>query len=615
MEINQSTSGPKRKKKKKLFKILGIIILLLSIGGFYLYNNYNRLLSEALMKNFNNNIVSDVYELKFEKLRVDLFQGNIKVLNVVMQPREKPLNNYPYINSSFVLRTQKILLTNVQLLKLIRENELQLDKIEIAKPEIELTLEGKINVMLPVKDTANIQEQKSKKKFIESFLLKEFHLIDASFKVSNSYKERQFKIENFNFSLNDLLISQQHGRDLFSYKQVDLLIGKFEGTMQKGAIKHISFNDYRLKIDSLKINKTLDTLIYGFEDLNTSIQSLDIQTKDSIFHIQMQSFNLSYKDKSISLAGIGFFPNMTFAALQKNIRYQHTDFSAAIGTLNMVNVNFDSLILNHKLFIDKIILDSVSASIYKDNTKEVEKSRIPEYFGQQILSIPIPLLIKQMEVKDVNLTNTERKRDSSYAKVNVNRGTVTIKNITNILTDDALTMNIEAYLENKVRFNVNLGFSYQQPKFSLEGIFGKFNLTDLNPVIQAYTPAKVNKGVADKIEFSGTVNWTNSVGTMKFLYHDLDVDMQLQNKAKWKSSVGAFAANAYLPAGNPASADLPPRIVHYNAERNMNKGFINIIIRSALAGLKETVFMSKENRKAYKDEKKKTKEKRNKNNR
>ncbi len=605
MDAKPNPQDNKPKKKRVLLKIALAFILLAAAGGLFLYNNFNRLLSDALLKSFNSNIVSDVYELKFEKLHVDLFKGNINVLNVVMQPREKPLNSYPYINSSFILKTQRILLTNVQLMKLIKENNLALDQIEIIKPEIELTLEGKVNVLFPIKDVNNNQEQKSKKKFVESFLLKEFHLEDASFRVSNSFKERRFKIENFNITLNDIQISQQSGRDLFLYNKVDLLLGKFEGSMDKGPFKHISFSDYHLKIDSMNINKTLDTLIYKFHDLNTSINSLDIQTKDSVFHIQMKSFNLSYSGKSVEMNGIGFFPNMSFAKLQKNIRYGKTDFSAAVGKLNIVNLDFDSLIAVHKIFIDNILLDSVVASIYKDNTKEVDKSNIPKYFGQQIVAIPIPLNIKEVRVTNVNLTNFEKLKDSTVAEVHVNRGTVLAKNITNIFTGEDLTANIDAYLAGKVHFNVNLGFSYSTPKFSLKTVFGKFNLTDMNPVLQAYTPAKINKGVADKIEFYGTVNWTYSEGIMEFFYHDLDVDLQLHNKAGWKSSVGAFAANAYLPSGNPASEDLPPRIVRYRVDRKMNSGFINLIIKSALAGLKETVFMSKENRKAYKLEKKK----------
>ena len=108
MNKTLADSPPKSKKRKLLLKILIVFTLLLFAVCIYLYNNFNSLLSDALMKSFNSNIISDVYELKFDKLRVNLFDGNIKVLNVVMVPRKKPLNSYRYINSSFELRTQRI---------------------------------------------------------------------------------------------------------------------------------------------------------------------------------------------------------------------------------------------------------------------------------------------------------------------------------------------------------------------------------------------------------------------------------------------------------------------------------------------------------------------------
>jgi hypothetical protein len=86
---------------------------------------------------------------------------------------------------------------------------------------------------------------------------------------------------------------------------------------------------------------------------------------------------------------------------------------------------------------------------------------------------------------------------------------------------------------------------------------------------------------------------------MKFLYHDLEVELALKDQAKWKSSLIAFAANTIVHASNPGSSSLPPREVKLHAERDMNKGFVNIIMKSLLNGVKETLIMSKENRAAY----------------
>ena len=164
-----------------------------------------------------------------------------------------------------------------------------------------------------------------------------------------------------------------------------------------------------------------------------------------------------------------------------------------------------------------------------------------------------------------------------------------------------------AYIENKAHLNLSLGFDYLKPQFSFDGRVEKFNLPDLNKLIGAYTPSSINKGTVDEITFSGIAYRSNAGGTMKFLYHDLDIDIDLEGKAKWKSSLLAFGANTFVPAANPASPDKPVRIVKFSAERDMNKAFVNLIIKSLLNGLKETMIMSKENKQTYREKKKELK--------
>ncbi len=598
-------------RKRPIKKIIAFsLITVVAVASILLYNNFNRLLSEALLRSFNANIVSDVYELKFEDLRVNLFDKTIRIFKVTLLPREKTLRPYPYINSSFRLKAEKLTLKNVELFTLLKLSQLKLEQISITKPDVELLLTGKKSIFLPFKDsisTAN-SEGGQKKKFIVSFLLIEFQLVDAAIHVSNSNKQREFKIRDFNISLHDLLINQRTGKDLISFSQVDLSLGEFTGSLKKASVKSVNFKDFKIGVSSLQLQMTIDTVVYHFKDFSTGLKSLDVQTADSLFHLTMQSFDLSYKDKSIKLSEVNFKPNISDAEMQNRFTYQHTQASGTVGSISLNNVNFDSLIYYHGLFIHEVILDKPVVFIFKDNTKPVDKNHLPIYFGQQIPGIKLPLWIKQVKATNVQLTNVERKRDSSYAKVTLYRGTANVSNITNRSAKNPLTLNANAYIDNKVYFNLTLGFDYSKPQFSFDGKLAKFNLPDLNPVIQAYTPGKIIAGTADEIVFSGTVDRTNSTGTMKFLYHDLDVDLDLPKKAKWKSSVIAFAANTVLNSSNPGSAKLPPRIVQFHAERDMNKGFINIIIKSVLSGLKETMIMSKENKKAYREAKKKMKE-------
>lgn len=608
----EPTPGKIKRKwslKKKLLWIAAVLFVIAAIIFLYVSNNFNRLLSEALIKNFNSGIISDVYELKFEKLQVNLLAGDIEVHNVTLQPREKPLHSYPYINSSLQFSTEKILLKNVEISTLLKSNMLRLEKIEIRRPNVEIKVNGSKAVLFPFKDTsvAASPVNQNKKKFVESFFLKQYQLEDASFHVINSVKQREFSIQKLNITLNDLMLNQHVDENLLSYKNVELSIGEMKGHMKKGGIKYIDLKDYKVAVDSLNIRDTPDTTVYRFADFSTGLKALDIQTADSIFHLTVESLDVSYKDKSIKLGNISFKPNISEAAMQKRFQYQNTQLEGTVGKMDLSGVNFDSLIHEGKLFIDKIALDKVSVSLFKDQGKPLDKSRFPGYPGQQIKGISTPLLIKQLQATNVNLVNRERKPDGSYGRANVNRLTLDARNITNLTSQEMLTVHADGYIENKAHAQISLGFSYSEQQFSINGELKKFNLPDLNPLLRSYTPASIRKGTADVISFSGNVYRTNASGTMKFLYHDLEVDLQLKEKATWKDDVLAFGANTLLTSSNPASENVPPRIVQFHVTRDMNKGFVNILIKSLLNGVKETMIMSKENKKAYREAKKKAK--------
>src|SRR5204863_4766925 len=140
MKEKTNSNKKKRSVKKIVLWITAILFITVSAVLIYLYINLNRLLSDSLVTSFNSSIISDVYELKFKNLSVNIFAGNIEVYDVEFQPREKPLRNYPYINSSFRLTTNKMLLKNVELMTLIKQKILKLDRIEIIKPEVDMKI-------------------------------------------------------------------------------------------------------------------------------------------------------------------------------------------------------------------------------------------------------------------------------------------------------------------------------------------------------------------------------------------------------------------------------------------------------------------------------------------
>ena len=593
----------KRKTLKKiLWWITGIVCVVIA-GLVFVYINLNRLLTEALNNGFNANIISDQYELKFENLDVNIATGSVKVFDVKMSPREKPLNDYPYINSTFKLGARKMILKNVNLIKLLRSNRLDLKKIELVEPGIEFNIADEVPVFFPYKESASAQTHTSNKKSIESYYLEEFSMVDAYFHVTNTAKVREFDIQRINISLKDMLINREAGRDVISYAHFDFSVGELTGTLQSKNLRYIQFKDFNVSIDSLRLEESPDTVMYHFADVHAGINNLDIQTADSLIHLTLESFQLSYKKKSIEFNNLSFKPNISNTAMQRNYAYRKETFAGSIGSIKFQDLNFDSLMYSKKLFIGAILLDEVSLSIFKDLRKDFPPNHRPKYLGQQIQAIPMPMTIGQVRITSLNLVNTEVTPDGATGKANINRGTVTVDHFTSLPSTETLTITADAYVENAAHAILKLGFDYNNPQFSINGKVEAFDLTRLNALTDSYAPAKIKQGIVDGITFSGMVYETRSTGSMKFLYHDLIIDLELEDKAKWKSAVLGFAANTYLNASNPAG-NLPPRVVQFEVIRDMRKGYLSMLIKSVLDGVKETFIMSKENKEAYREVKK-----------
>jgi len=164
-------------------------------------------------------------------------------------------------------------------------------------------------------------------------------LMDASIQIENFANERDLQINKVNITLTDLKIDQQPGKDLYSYSYFDFYIGEITGTLQKESIKNISLKDYEIIIDSMQVEKTVDTLIYHFDDFNLGFQDLDVQTADSIFHLTLQEFSLSYNEKSIHLKNVAFKPNVSETALQNRSKFQLTQFAGSAGLISITGIN------------------------------------------------------------------------------------------------------------------------------------------------------------------------------------------------------------------------------------------------------------------------------------
>ena len=591
-------------------KVLRMVVLggflVLSVLSFYVYKNFNRLISEAIMRSFNANVISDVYELSFDHLSINIATGEVKIRNVVIAPKKVPLQVYPYINSSFVLQTKRIDLSSVDIYTLLKHNKLLASIIEIDKPEISVRLNGRNHLFFPLKIGDNTSEADIKllKKYLDSYFLKEFVLRDASMTMEDEREGSSYRIGELNISVSDIRFSQLSGVDSLTFKEADLGLRNFDIHSKTGGFKSVKSANFELKIDSFAVQQRPDTVNYQVADYETKIQDWELVTSDSVYVIGAKSVELSRKEKALHIVDAVMKPTLGHDAFNQLRKYQKELYSISVKKVDLLNISADSLRIFRTILIGNVNLDSADVLIYKDKTKEIDLKRLPEFPGQQINSIGIPLTINELKISESALEYQEKKADGDLASVKIRRANLSARNISNQKANSRLSVELNGYLESKVQFDLGLEFSYKKPEFSFKGNLKPFELKDMNRVIEAFAPTSVKNGTVDAIHFSGNGYQGYASGDMEFLYHDLDLNIGLKKFSNFKNAIITFAANNYLNSSNPASADKAARVVKFGVERDSNKGFMNLIIKSVVSGLQETMIPSKENRKMNRDTKK-----------
>ena len=591
------------KKWSFRFRII-LIVLVILIGSisFFTYQNLNNLIAEAIHKSYNKHAMSDVYELSFGKLSVNLFSGNIRLSDLRIQPVANPVKKYPYINSSFALKGGKLKLLKVNILDLLTQSKLQLEDIEISNPDIYVSINSEHPVMLPFSDSMAVDTTKSvnKKQFVTSFLLQNFILRGVKIEVIDSFKRSHYQMNDLNVSLKALFLDEKFGISKINSSHINIDFAGFSTTSDTIGLKMVKVNAFSLNIDFAAFTRTIDTFHFSFDDFRSEIIGWETHTKDSLYHAGADTIRLNYKEKSLKIKNVYFQPNIEMKAVAATFPFQKEIFSIAADQIEMNQVNFDSLIFKQHLLVDLINIDSADVTIFKNKTKPLNLKRFPEYFGQQLSAITIPITVKEVNTGNASLVYTEIKEDGNQATVRINDLNGKLSNITNLLPESEFEIQADATIENAAKVHLHMTFDYDQPEFEYEATVKSFDLGDLNTMIQAFSPAKIKSGKVDAITFDGKATRTKASGKMTFLYHDLVVEMQLKEQAKWKNSVISFAANTVLPSNNPAKPEEPHKTVVFQIDRDMNKGFMNVIMKSLFGGLKETVLPNKINQQAHK---------------
>ena len=602
----------KRKKKKKNLKrkriVSGVLIalfLVIASGLFYINSNFNKLISSKIHTLYNQSEAAHYYKLSFDKLRVNIISQNVRVYNVSFEPKTEQQAAFFKENGSVDIRFGKIIIKNASIFDFLSNNDISIKEFKVKDSKI-TTYETAENFH----PFAFIKKKENNDSLQIQIAVQNINIDKAELLYyKNNIAKVENSFDNFNMEVKELLLIKDKSFT-FSFESLMASLNDISYRGIKGSF--ISMHQFQIGASNFMSHNKEGIFEFDFKDLAFHISNPQFITADSVYTISANRLTIDKQSKQLLIYNAVVYPNLSEKEFMQHYKYQKLRPELKVQYIRLSNINFDKLVDNKGLFADSLIVSGTQAELYKSKFKPINSRRFPNYLALQFKSIKYPLKIKVVKAEDVNIDFTLQHEDGHLSHVVVNKLQGKLKNVQNKNSKQNLYLSASGSLENSIPFSVKLVFSYSRDYFTYKGQIFKSNLTSVSKMINSFAPVQIKSGIIKSLKFQGIVNRTDSRGVMTFVYNDLKLiidNNELEKKKRFGNHIISFAANTYLLSNNPTAMNMPPREVRFFARRDMNKGFIHILVQSVLSGVKETVVPSRENRQRYKQVKRKKKTK------
>ena len=587
--------------KKILFYVFSIIAI--AVTSLYLYGVYNfeDIIKQRITELYSESAVSKYYSLEYEKVRIGLFSSNLKIYNVNFTPKTKTQESYFTKNGSIAVKLKSIKLNDFDVRKFLVSNKITVGKILFDRVDVNLTKNAKV-----FHPFAFIEKKEKNDSLKIEVNIEEFQLTGASFSVVDIKNTKNATLfDELDVDLSSLAFKKNEEGFELLLKKLEIALKDISHKAENGV--DINFELLHILTSDIELIKNADGLTYSNSNSSIELENSKVITTDKVYVITAKSIYYDEIKNQLIVSKSAIKPLITRKEFIAKYKYQQPIYDVEISDIRVDDINIEKLKKLEGVFANHVDINDVKVHFFKDKHKPLDPNIFPNYLAQNIFGIKIPINIESVDASKVDVFVELVQQNSKISKIDVNDISLTLKNIQNKYKKQKLRLSAKGKIHYAIPFKVDLTFSYSRNYFSYKGELFKSNLQKIAKPIASFAPVKVNNGQINSLKFKGVANRTKSEGEMTFLYNNLNIEIERaeKNNTKVSDHLLSIVANTVMNSSNPIKPGLPARKVDFVFHRDMNKGFMNLFIKSVLTGAKESVLPSKGNRKKYRLAKKK----------
>ncbi len=504
----------KKKSRRKYFLISILVIALLGFGAYrlgfrsFLIGKVQKELLKAINKD-----PSRLYDISCASAEFNLTTGNIMVHDVHVEPRHQIVDSIyaqnEVIRMLLELHVEQISLTNLNVKKLLMDDHVVLEKIEIRSPELDILLNPSSD---KAEDKSLIQEI-----FIPEFnlTLQDFEIINASANVQNvAFEDSMFlSLDSFYLHVDQI--------------QVDST--SFDGPIEK------NFNNLYVEARNLR-SPVID--IYQFE--------ADMMT----FDLEKSQFRIT---------NINLIPTMDKHQYGQKNGVESDWFQGSIKEIEMRQFDLALWHETGKINYEKLSVIEPDMYVFRDKRLPDPPSKL-SYLPQHALrSIPITFLVDSIEIKTGNVVYEEHHEGYDEAsRMEINQVYGTGYQLTNDsiywASNGNFQMDLMARLWNNGKLNssVDMPLYSQADEMNIQGSISALKFEKMNEFFQNTLYMKFETGILHHLNFNIVANENIAKGSLDINYNDLKIEVlglpnATDKSSKKKNKFYSFLANTVVP--------------------------------------------------------------------
>ncbi|NME68428.1 hypothetical protein [Flammeovirga aprica] len=383
---------------------------------------------------------------------------------------------------------------------------------------------------------------------------------------------------------------------------------------------HIFHTSQNFILEGLKFN--LDSLdnknkVVDLEKFHFSSGPTFMKGHKDLYQYQFDTLLISNTGDFFKLGGLKLSPQYSDDTFFKMIGKQTDRFIVEIESLEGHGLAEKELFNQDRFHLDKIIINSLNANIYRDKNFEEDSSVIKQLPHISLKALDFQLAIDSIELKNSQLTYQEKSKDATHA------GHLPITHINGVISDvnnkneNIIQLELACELLDKAdtKLSIDVFLGRKEPYFmTAEGHIDAFPLSALNQFTHDNMGVQFQRGIATAIDFNAQLNDSIGRGNLDFFYQDLKIKITGKNDSKSSviESIAGFAANNLVHRNN--FKNRKPRHAPLYYKRIQYKSFIHYLIHTVMSGAQTAVIgtysqLPDDEKKAYKKHKRDAKKK------